>query len=157
MKVSMIVAMDPDRVIGLDNNMPWHISEDLKYFKRVTLGAPVLMGRKTHESIGRPLPGRQNLILTRNRDYTAEGCEVVHDLDSALERAAEHPELMIIGGSELYRLFLERADCIYLTRVHARYEGDTWFPELNNAEWDEALVEAGDVCDWVRLDRKPNA
>ena len=134
--------MSENRVIGTENSMPWHISEDFRYFKRVTMGKPVVMGRKTFESIGKLLPGRTNIILTRDRDYECEGAIVATSYEEALERAesafekgsGDSKEVMIIGGGEIYRLALPEADRLYLTEIHARFNGDATFPELG-AEW----------------------
>ena len=124
-------------VIGRGNAMPWHLPADLKRFKALTLGKPILMGRKTHQAIGRPLPGRDNLVLTRARDWRAQGVTVVHSLDEALQRAAASPELAVIGGAEVYRLTLPLATRIYLTHVLAEVDGDTFFPRLSPNEWRE--------------------
>ena len=136
MTTAIIVAMGSNRVIGRDNGMPWHLPADLKHFRQTTLGKPVLMGRKTHESIGRPLPERMNIVITRDRDYDAPGCTVVHSVEEALQAAAGG-EVMVIGGAECYRQVLPRADTIYLTLIHHAFEGDTRFPELPDAEWRE--------------------
>jgi dihydrofolate reductase len=137
MKIAIVVAMAANRVIGRDNRLPWHLPADLKHFKQLTLGKPVVMGRKTYESIGRPLPERTNIVVTRDRDYEAPGCVVVHSLEEALAAAGEAAEVMVIGGAEFYRQVLARTDTLYLTRVHAEFEGDSVFPELNAAEWRE--------------------
>jgi len=136
-KIAIIVAMGSNRVIGNHNELPWHLPADLAHFKALTMGKPILMGRRTHESIGRPLPGRDNIVISRNRDYTAEGCTVVHSLEAALQAAAGHDEIMIIGGAELYRQALPQADGLYLTRVEGAFEGDAFFPELDDGEWRE--------------------
>jgi dihydrofolate reductase len=135
--LALVVAMARNRVIGRGNALPWHLPEDLKHFKALTLGKPILMGRKTFEAIGRPLPGRDNLVLTRERDWRADGVNAVHLLDEALERAAQASELMVIGGAEVYRLTLPLAQCIYLTEVLAEVQGDTFFPPLDVADWRE--------------------
>jgi dihydrofolate reductase len=135
--ISLVVAMARNRVIGRDNALPWHLSEDLKRFKATTLGKPVLMGRKTFQSIGKPLPGRRNIVLTRDRAWRAEGVEVVRSIEEALKLAQGAPELAVIGGAEIYRLVLPLADRIYLTRVEADVSGDTEFPELRAEEWTE--------------------
>lgn len=136
--IALVVAMAENGVIGNANRLPWHLPADLKHFKAVTMGKPILMGRKTYESIGRPLPGRRNLVLTRNADFSAPGVETVRTLDEAIERTAAAAELMIIGGAELYRLALPRAQRIHLTRVHAPIAGDTRFPPCDWSEWREA-------------------
>ncbi len=137
MMISMIAAMAHDRVIGLDNQMPWHLPADLAHFKRVTLGKPVLMGRKTFESIGRPLPGRRNLVISRNPDYRADGVEVIDSVEAALALLAgsDVAELMVIGGGHLYGQLLPRADRLYLTRIDLAVEGDTRFPVLDEGDW----------------------
>lgn len=133
MRVSLIAAMDEDRVIGVDNDLPWHLPADLRRFRQLTLGKPVLMGRRTYESIGVPLPERENIIITRDEGYEAEGCSVVHSVDEALGLCDPHPEAMVIGGASLYRQTLAYAHRLYLTLVHHRFRGDTFFPAL---EWD---------------------
>ena len=138
MRISLVVAMAQNRVIGRANGLPWHLPEDLKFFKRITMGKPILMGRKTHESIGRPLPGRINIVVTGNPHYQATGCMVVNSVQAALAVAEPAAEVMIIGGATLYRQILERADCIYLTRVQASVEGDVWLPEFEQTLWREA-------------------
>lgn len=137
MKISMIAAMAHDRVIGKDNQMPWHMPADLAHFKRVTLGKPVLMGRKTFESIGRPLPGRRNLVISRNPGYQADGIEVVGSVEAALALLAENEvaEVMVIGGGHLYAELLPKADCLYLTRIELEVEGDTRFPAFADELW----------------------
>ncbi|MFQ2091543.1 type 3 dihydrofolate reductase [Aeromonas taiwanensis] len=141
MQISMIAAMAHDRVIGLDNQMPWHMPADLAHFKRVTLGKPVLMGRKTFESIGRPLPGRRNLVISRNPAYQAEGVEVIDSVEAALALLGEGvDELMVIGGGHLYGQLLPRADRLYLTRIDLAVAGDTRFPAFDDEQW--RLVES---------------
>jgi dihydrofolate reductase len=142
MKISLIVAMASNRVIGLNNQMPWHLSADLKKFKSITLGNPIVMGRKTFESIGRPLPGRSNIVISRNPDYNQTGCVVVNDLDSALISACQlAKEIFVIGGSALYEALLPRADRLYLTQIHHEFDGDTFFPEIDRDEWREVNRE----------------
>ena len=141
MRLSIIVAMSENRVIGRDNQLPWRLSADLQHFKKLTMGKPIIMGRKTFESIGRALPGRQNIVVTRQPDYHAEGCDVVPSADAAIAAADDAAEIMVIGGAEIYRQFLPRANRIYLTRVHARIDGDTYFPELQAEEWAETARE----------------
>ncbi|WP_421317516.1 type 3 dihydrofolate reductase [Aeromonas veronii] len=144
MKISMIAAMAHDRVVGKDNQMPWHLPADLAHFKRVTLGKPVLMGRKTFESIGRPLPGRRNLVISRNPDYQAEGIEVVGSVEAALALLAGSSveELMVIGGGHLYAEMLPSADCLYLTRIDLAVEGDTRFPAFDDGQWQRIECES---------------
>ncbi|NQV48242.1 MAG: dihydrofolate reductase [Rhodospirillaceae bacterium] len=135
MLVSLIVAMADNRVIGLDGKLPWHIPAELKLFKETTLGKPIIMGRKTWESLGRPLPGRDNIVITRNPGYRAEGAKVAGDLDSALRLAGGCDEAMIIGGAEIYNLALDRVDRMYLTEVHLMPEGDAQFPYFDPGSW----------------------
>lgn len=129
--------MAKNGVIGRGNAMPWHLPADLKRFKALTLGKPILMGRKTHESIGRALPGRDNLVLTHARDWRAEGVTAVHSVHEALQRAAPSAELAVIGGAQVYRLTLPLATRIYLTQVLADVDGDTFFPQFSLDEWRE--------------------
>jgi len=153
MKLAIIVAQAANRVIGIENNLPWHLPEDLKYFKQVTMGKPIIMGRKTYESIGRPLPGRTNIVITRNADFSAEGVRVVSSLDAARELAESiceiegHQEVMVIGGSQIYGQTLPVADRLYLTQVHADVEGDAWFPEFNVDQWQEMGREDYRACE----------
>ena len=141
MQLSIIVAMDRNRVIGRDDVLPWHISSDLKNFKKITMGKPIIMGRKTHESIGRPLPGRENIILTRDKNYQAEGCTVLHSLEEIFDHCEDVDEVMITGGSEIYKQSLEQASRLYLTEVHTEIEGDTFFPEFDWNQWNEISRE----------------
>ncbi|HEY7996790.1 MAG TPA: dihydrofolate reductase, partial [Steroidobacteraceae bacterium] len=133
--VSLIVAMARNGVIGRDNALPWRLAEDLRRFKAATLGKPILMGRKTFESIGHPLPGRTNLVLTRNRSWTAPGAVVVHSVEAALALAGDAAELVVIGGAEIFRLVMPFARRIYLTHVHAEVPGDTYFPAFDPTQW----------------------
>jgi dihydrofolate reductase len=133
--VSLIVAMAQNGVIGRDNALPWRLPQDLKRFKAFTLGKPVLMGRKTFESIGRPLPGRDNLVLSRDRGYYAHGVIVVHSVEEALVQAQASVELVAIGGAEIFRLVLPFARRMYLTHVHADVPGDTYFPGFDPSQW----------------------
>lgn len=140
MKLSLIAAMDVNRVIGVDNTLPWHLPADLKHFKSVTMGKPILMGRKTYESIGKPLPGRENIVLSRQSDFLAQGCKVVQSLEAALAYADNElhaDELMVIGGAQLYEAMLAVADRLYLTEVDTSVKGDAYFPEINRCEWTE--------------------
>ena len=136
--ISIIVAASTNNVIGVQGALPWRLSDDLKRFKRLTMGKPVVMGRLTWESIGRPLPGRQNIIITRRSGYAAAGCDVVTSPAAALEIAGDAKEIMIIGGSEIYALFLPKAGRLHLTRVHADIAGDAFFPAIDDDDW--ALV-----------------
>ena len=160
MKISIVVAMDTKGVIGRDNGLPWHLPADLQHFKQTTMGKPILMGRKTHESIGRPLPGRTNIVITRDSGYRAAGCVVVNSIDAALAAAGDQDEIMVIGGADFYRQVLPRTDTIYLTRIHDSFDGDTCFPELNAADWREVersdhAADAKNPHDYsfIRLDR----
>ena len=147
MKLSLIVAMAENRVIGRDNTLPWHLSEDLKYFRLTTTGHCIIMGRNTWESIGRPLPNRRSIVVTSNPDYVAEGADVVTSLPAAKARAVELSaelgvnEAFVIGGARLYADALEQAECFHLTRVHAQVEGDTLLPEFDESEWQEVARE----------------
>ncbi|MBI3773249.1 MAG: type 3 dihydrofolate reductase [Gammaproteobacteria bacterium] len=137
MIISLIAAMADNRVIGIENRLPWNLPADMKWFRQHTLGKPVLMGRKTFESIGKPLPNRTNIVVTRDAGWTAAGCVVVKDIDAALRAASDAPEVMVIGGASFYAQMLPKAQRLYLTLVHTEIEGDAWFPEINFAEWRE--------------------
>jgi len=139
--ISIIVAMAENGVIGSDNRLPWHLPDDLKRFKALSLGKPIVMGRRTFDSIGRPLPGRTNIVISRNSGLAIEGIRVVHSLDEALRAAGAVPEIVVIGGAEIFRQVLPRTSTIHLTRVHARVAGDVLFPELDPAQWHESAVE----------------
>ena len=141
-RLELVVARARNGVIGRGNQLPWHLPDDLKYFKRLTTGLPILMGRRTWDSIGRPLPGRQNIVLTQQRNFAPAGASVAHTLDQAIEAAGAVEALRIIGGAELYRLCLPRAAVIYLTEVDAEVEGDVYFPALDPKEWRERAREA---------------
>lgn len=141
MILSIIVAMDEQGTIGRENRLPWRLSADLKHVKATTMGKPIIMGRKTHESIGKPLPGRENIIITRNVNYKSEGCTVFTNIDNALKYCQHHDEVVCMGGAELYRQILSKVSRIYLTEVHAKVEGDTFFPEFNRDEWQEVSRE----------------
>ena len=153
--------MANNRVIGKDNKMPWHLSADLKFFKKMTMKKPVIMGRKTFESIGRPLPGRQNIVITRSSDFSAHGITVVHDTDSAMAAAGEVEEVVIIGGGNIYQQFLPKADELYLTFIDLDTDGDAFFPDYTGiAQWKEVWQEAHSKADgqpydfrFVRLER----
>ena len=168
MRIALVVAMAENRVIGADGGLPWRLSSDLKYFKQVTMGKPIVMGRKTFASIGRPLPGRDNIVITRSAGFEADGVRVAGDVASALslahtlakEKGAN--EICIIGGGEIYRQTLPMADRVYLTEVHMTVEGDTVFPDLDPSDWREVSREAHeagekDSADFslVVLDRVP--
>lgn len=140
--VSLIVAMAQNGIIGRGNALPWRLSEDLKRFKAATLGKPILMGRRTFESIGRALPGRVNLVLTRDRAWSAPGVIVVHSVEEALAQAGAASELMVIGGADVYRQVMPFARRIYLTHVHAEVRGDTYFPAFDPSQWVDVACEA---------------
>ena len=139
--VSIIVAMAQNRVIGKDNALPWHLPADLRHFKAMTVGKPIIMGRKTWESLPGKLPSRTHIVVTSNPDYVADGCVVVHSLEQALEAAGDVPEVMIVGGAMLYRQALALADRIYLTMVEIDADGDTLFPEYDMEQWQEIARE----------------
>ena len=147
MKLSMIVAVAENGVIGRNNALPWYLPNDLKYFKQTTKGKPVIMGRKTYESIGKPLPGRTNIVITRQADYQPEGVKVVNSVEAARELAESvclidgQEEAMIMGGAEIYTLALPHTDRLYLTEVHADVEGDAFFPEYDKSLWQEVARE----------------
>lgn len=138
--ITIVAAMARNRAIGLQGRMPWHLPAELQHFKRTTLGKPVVMGRKTWEAIGRPLPGRQNLVVTRSARYRAEGAYCATSLDAAIE-IAEGAEVMVIGGGELYRLALPLAARMVLTHIDCEPQADTWFPEWNAAQWQRVRSE----------------
>jgi dihydrofolate reductase len=128
MTVSLVVALSRDLVIGKSGGLPWRLPADLRYFRELTWGKPILMGRKTYESIGRPLPGRRNIVITGQPHFSAPGCELVSDPEAAMQLCAEAPEIMVIGGAKLFTYFLPKARRIYLTEVDANVEGDVYFP-----------------------------
>jgi dihydrofolate reductase len=139
-RISLVVAMDENGLIGRDGGLPWRLPDDMAWFRRVTMGKPVMMGRKTYDSIParfRPLPGRHNIIITRNRDYRAEGCTVVHSVAEALVAAGDAPEVMVAGGAMVYAAVLPQATHLYLTLVDGEFVGDTYFPPVNWHEWRE--------------------
>ena len=134
--ISIIVAASTNNVIGVQGELPWKISDDLKRFKQLTMGKPIVMGRLTWESIGRPLPGRQNIVITRQRGFSAEGCDVVDSPVAALAVAGDAEEIMIIGGGQIYDLFLPKAGRLHVTRVHTEVEGDAFFPAIDADSWE---------------------
>jgi dihydrofolate reductase len=141
MIISLVVAMAENRVIGRDNGLPWKVSSDLRRFKALTIGKPVVMGRKCYESIGKPLPGRPNIVITRNPDFKPDGVIVVHSLDFAFDRAEDEAkalgvdEIAVIGGGEIYRQAMDDADILHVTYILAKPEGDTYFPEIDPEIW----------------------
>ncbi|MBU6951836.1 dihydrofolate reductase [Hahella sp. HN01] len=142
--LSIVVARAENGAIGVENTLPWRLSNDLQYFKRVTMGKPIIMGRKTFDSIGRPLPGRTNIVVTRNKDWRHDGVSVAHSLEEAVSLAGREPveEVMLIGGAELYRQGLAAAQRVYLTEVKTSVQGDAFFPELDPADWRETSRES---------------
>lgn len=141
MLIALIAAMAKGRVIGKDSTMPWHLPADLKHFKKITLGKPIIMGRKTFESIGKPLPDRDNIVLTRNANFQADGVTVFADIEAALAHCRDQPEVMIIGGGHLYEQLLPRANRLYLTFIDTDIEGDTYFPEWDPKDFQEVTRE----------------
>lgn len=135
MTINIIAALANNNVIGKDNKLLWHLPADLKYFKSLTIGKPIIMGRKTYESIGKPLPERKNIIVTRNQNYYADGCYIAESLEKAIKLANDYSECFIIGGGEIYKQALYIADNLYITRVDAFIEGDTFFPEISLSKW----------------------
>jgi len=142
LKISIIVAVSTNNVIGVDGGLPWRLPEDLRKFKSITMGKPMIMGRATFESIGRALPGRRSIVLSRQAGFVAAGCDVVTSPGQALEIAGDVEEVMVIGGGNIYEQFLPMTDRIYLTRVDAHIDGDTWFPALDPGEWQVVDSEA---------------
>lgn len=162
--ISFVVAMDERGLIGRNNGLPWRLPDDMRWFREVTMGKPVVMGRKTYESIParfRPLVGRHNIIITRNRDYRAEGATVVHSMEEALAAAGDVEEVMIGGGAEVFRAFLGMADRLYLTQIEGVYDGDAYFPQFDTDEWVEVFSQTH-LSDerhehpfrWIILERK---
>ena len=153
--LAMVVAMNADRVIGVDGDLPWRIREDLRHFRRVTMGHAIIMGRRTHDSIGRPLPGRQNIVLTRQQGLVIPGCDVATSLAEAIAiaRAAGDDEPRIIGGASLYAEALPLATRLILTEVHRQVDGDTHFPPFDRSAWREIAREAGDGVSFTELVR----
>lgn len=144
--ISLIVAMDQNRVIGKDNQLPWHLPADLQYFKKVTMGKPIVMGRKTFESIGRVLPGRENVIVTRNHAYTNADCTILHSINEVKQFADDRDqEVFIIGGAEIFREILPVTHRIYITKIFESFDGDTYFPIIHEQEWRQVSSKKGIV------------
>lgn len=142
--ISLLVAMDKNRLIGKDNDLPWRLPADLAYFKRVTMGHPIIMGRKTYDSIGRPLPGRENIIVTRDTSYKMEGCKVIHSIEEIVKmRKESEQELFVIGGAEIFKEILPYSDRLYITEIEEEFEGDTYFPAFDKSEWKIISKEQG--------------
>ena len=140
-RISLIAALAQNRVIGIENRLPWKLPEDLAHFKALTLGHPILMGRKTFESLGRPLPGRRNIVITRNADYQPPGCQIATSIANAIALCAEAEEIFFIGGAELYKQVLPQVDRLYLTEVQIEARGDAWFPEFDRSAFSEISRE----------------
>lgn len=140
MIISLIAAMDRNQLIGNNNQLPWHLPADFAHFKKVTMGKPIVMGRKTFESIGKPLPGRKNIVLTRNPELKFDGVDCVKDFSHAVSLVTDAEEIMIIGGSAIYEMLLPEANRMYLTYVDAEFTGDAWFPEFDKKQWFEKEV-----------------
>jgi dihydrofolate reductase len=152
-QVVLIVAMAAERVIGKDGQLPWHLSADLKRFKALTMGHPVIMGRKTHDSIGRALPGRRNIVISRNENLAVNGADCVSSLAAALELVEGADQAYVIGGEQIYRLALPLADRIELTKIDTSVQGDAWFPEINEEQWNERQREThSDAASGLRYD-----
>lgn len=134
-RLSLIAAMDENRLIGSDNTLPWHLPADLAFFKRTTMGKPIVMGRKTYDSIGKPLPGRRNIVVSRNPNLHLPGCDVAVSVEQAMGLCRQDMEVMLIGGASLYAQTIDRAEALYITLIHARFTGDTWFPDFDSAVW----------------------
>lgn len=153
MKLSLIWAMSDNRVIGNDNELPWHLPNDLQFFKKMTMGKPIIMGRKTFESIGRPLPGRVNIVITRSQDWQHEGVLVVNSVDMAIQAAEDLAfdqqieEVIIMGGAQIYKQTINKADQLYITEVKAELEGDAFFPEFDLSVWKETWREEHTKCE----------
>jgi dihydrofolate reductase len=142
--ISLLYAMDKNRLIGSNNQLPWHLPQDLAYFKRITMDHKIVMGRKTFDSIGRPLPGRENIIITRDQQFSCDGCKVLHSIDEFLEMARKvDEEIFVIGGAEIFKELLPYSDRLYVTHIHHEFEGDTFFPETNDTEWEIISNEPG--------------
>ncbi|WP_099362819.1 dihydrofolate reductase [Fredinandcohnia onubensis] len=142
--ISLLVAMDRNQLIGKDNDLPWRLPADLAYFKRVTMGHPIIMGRKTFDSIGRPLPGRENIIVTRDTSYEAEGCKVIHSIEEIVSMNQQtDQELFVIGGAEIFKEILPHSDRLYITEINEEFKGDTYFPTFDKSKWKVISEEQG--------------
>ena len=142
MRLSIVVAMDDNRLIGSKNQLPWHLPADLAYFKKLTTGKSILMGRKTYDSIGRPLPNRRNIVITRNSNISILGCEVVSSIDDALELTKDDLEVMVIGGASLCEQILPKINRLYITKIDGEFEGDVFFPKYDDFDWLEVSCES---------------
>jgi len=141
-RITLIAAMAHDRVIGINNTLPWDLPADMKHFREQTMGKPILMGRKTYDSIGRPLPGRQNIVVSRDAALKIEGCDVVPSIDAAIAVAGDAPEVMVMGGASFYQQLLPQANRLVLTMIDLSIEGDAWFPQWEASAWREVASEA---------------
>ena len=160
MVISLITAMDRNRLIGDDNRLPWHLPADFAHFKSVTMGKPIIMGRKTYESIGKPLPGRSNIVLSRNPEVSFEGVTCVSSFEDAIAVVPDAEEVMVIGGSTIYEMLLPKADRLYITYVDGEFKGDAWFPDFDESQWfeKEVVMRASDEknlydCRFVTLEK----
>ena len=142
MRLSIVVAMDDNRLIGSKNQLPWHLPADLAYFKKLTTGKSILMGRKTYDSIGRPLPNRRNIVITRNSNISIPGCEVVSSIDDALELTKDDLEVMVIGGASLCEQLLPKVNRLYITKIDGEFEGDVFFPKYDDFDWREVSCKS---------------
>lgn len=136
-KLSIIVAMSSNHVIGANNTLPWHLTEDLKYFKSLTTGHTIIMGRKTYQSIGRPLPHRRNIVISRNTETSYEGMEVVHSIEDAFSITKNDKKVFVIGGADIYKQVLDQVDLLYITEIKKSFSGDAFFPEIDKSKWSE--------------------
>ena len=150
-KLSIIVAMSSNRAIGVNNTLPWHLSEDLKHFKSLTTGHTIIMGRKTYESIGRPLPNRRNIVVSRNLNTFYDGVEIVHSLEDAFSISSNDEEVFIIGGSNIYEQSLNLVEYLYITEIAKAFEGDAFFPEIDKSLWTESSREAHVSSDGLKF------
>ncbi|MCX7181727.1 MAG: dihydrofolate reductase [Candidatus Methylopumilus sp.] len=150
-KLSIIVAMSSNRVIGVNNSLPWHLSEDLKHFKTLTTGHTIIMGRKTYESIGKPLPNRRNIVISRNLNAFYGGVEVVHSLEDAFSTSSNDEEVFIIGGSNIYEQSLHLVEHLYITEIKKAFEGDAFFPEIDKSLWTESARETHTSSDGLEF------
>ncbi len=145
MNISLIVAMDKNRVIGKNNDLPWRLPKEWQYVKRITMGHPIILGRKNFESIGRALPERRNIVLTRDTGFTFKGCEIAHSIEEVFELCKNEKEVFIFGGEQIYEMFLPYVEKMYITKIQFEFEGDTFFPEVKFDEWKEVSVEKGNT------------
>ncbi|MEY3932932.1 MAG: Dihydrofolate reductase [Pseudomonadota bacterium] len=150
-KLSIIVAMSSNHVIGVNNTLPWHLTEDLKYFKSLTTGHTIIMGRKTYQSIGRPLPHRRNIVISRNTETSYEGAEVVHSIEDAISISKNDKEVFVIGGADIYKQALNQVDYLYITEIKKSFSGDAFFPEIDKSKWSEISREDHATADGLEF------